>query len=198
MGGWGYSALPATFRKDTPVQAEIDCQQSHQDDEEDGENTNYHDLYCIQKCSEIIRVIFLLSLRLFQSAFTCTATLSHLPPLDNSLIPSWSPPWFLWSWQPHKLDRDRLRSWVISGAELQYFSLPPLSSWKVWDWNLVSFHFWESRRQMTNVRLMGSRQTWKLTKFVKFLVWELSEAASYHFNPSNLSVDCKYVDDLRS
>ena len=53
----GDSGLPATFRKDTPVQAEIDCQQSHQDDEHHGENTNYHDLYCIQKCSEMLRVI---------------------------------------------------------------------------------------------------------------------------------------------
>ena len=83
-------SLPATFRKDTPVQAEIDCQQSHQDDEQYGENTNYHDLDCIQKCSEIIS-----ALRLFQSVFwrvTCMATLFHLPPLDNSLIQSWSPP----------------------------------------------------------------------------------------------------------
>ena len=119
---------PATFRKDTPVQAEIDCQQSHQDDEEYGENTNYHDLYCIQKCSEMMRIIS--AVRLFPSV-TCMATLSHLPPLDNSLIQSWSPPWFLWSWQLHKLGRDRLRSWVISGARLQYFSPPPLSSWKL-------------------------------------------------------------------
>ena len=132
-----------------------------------------------------------------RTQLTCMATLSHLPPLDNSLIPSWSPPWFLWSWQPHKPDRDRLRRWVISGGRLQYFSPPPLSSWKGKDWNLVGFHFWKSLRQMTNIRLMGSRQTWKLTKFVKFLVWELSEA-SYLFNRSNLSVNCKYVDDLRS
>ena len=136
--------------------------------------------------------------QMISAQLTCMATLSHLPPLDNSLIPSWSPPWFLWSWQPHKPDRDRLRRWVISGGRLQYFSPPPLSSWKGKDWNLVGFHFWKSLRQMTNIRLMGSRQTWKLTKFVKFLVWELSEAASYHFNPSNLSLDCKYVDDLRS
>ena len=63
----------------------------------------------------------------FSQPVTCMATLSHLPPLDNSLIQSWSPPWFLWSWQLHKLDRERSRSWVISGARLQYFSPPPLS-----------------------------------------------------------------------
>ena len=56
VGGGGGSSLPAALGKDTPVQAEIDCQQSHQDDEQHGENTNYHDLHCIQKCSEKIRV----------------------------------------------------------------------------------------------------------------------------------------------